>query len=292
MATPGFVAVGHNAVIYVSPDGERWEQVHVGKEGEIYRTVAIGNGVGIAIGSYGGDNITAITTNGKDWTVGKKEAGYVRYIRTLIYEGGSFIGYGGDGGSVGSSRPFEFHSTDGKTWSEFQDVGGPHMLRRIAAGAGKFVGVGDRGRLSASPDGRKDWKDVVGTTAKETLVDVAFGNGIFVGVGLNSLRMRTKDGMTWSDKQIGEEGEHLTSIVWTGTQFTAIGIGATFFSADGVAWKRESNKNAPLTATFGNGVYVGAKWKGRVLLSKDAIDWREVLKSEFHMTAIAFGAIG
>jgi hypothetical protein len=120
-------------------------------------------------------------------------------------------------------------------------------------------------------------------------VDVAFGGGVFVGVGLHGLRMSTRDGLKWSPRQVGEEGEHLNSVVWTGKRFVAVGAGATYESADGEAWTRKPNKNAPLTVAYGGGVFVGANWKGRLLRSTDAVEWVQVFKSERHVEAIAFG---
>jgi hypothetical protein len=131
---------------------------------------------------------------------------------------------------------------------------------------------------------------VPNTKAVDTLIDVAFGNGVFAGVGLNSLRMTTRDGKTWTDPVRGEEGEHLNTIIWAGDRFVAIGMGVTYSSPDGATWKREENKDAPLTAAFGQNIFVGTNWKGRLLYSKDAVEWRQVFKSDYHFEAVTFGA--
>ena len=125
----------------------------------------------------------------------------------------------------------------------------------------------------------------------DTLADVAFGAGKFVGVGLNGLRMSSEDGLTWSAPQRGEEGEHLNTVIWTGDKFAAIGFGATFFSSDGAQWTRQPNQNAPLTAAFGGGTYVGTQWKGRILISKDAVSWKEIYKAGQHVEALCFGSL-
>ncbi|HEY1065477.1 MAG TPA: hypothetical protein VGE52_05185, partial [Pirellulales bacterium] len=56
-----FVAVGHEGLRIVSQDGRAWENSLLGKEGEVYRGVASGNGNCVATGSYGGDNIFSQT---------------------------------------------------------------------------------------------------------------------------------------------------------------------------------------------------------------------------------------
>lgn len=286
--TPLFVAVGHNGLRLVSENGSDWKNLQLGKEGEVYRAVRSGNGRHVAVGTYGGENIFAATTDGVTWKTGNKEAKYVKYFRGLAFGNGMFLGLGGDPGSVGSSSPFVVTSTEGATWSDFISIPGKHILRRAAWGNDRWVGVGDRGRRATSPDG-KDWKDAPDAKAIDTLVDVAFGKNIFAGVGLHGLRMTSEDGLRWNAPLRGEEGEHLNSILWAGDHFVAVGAGATWFSTDGVDWKRESNKDAPLTVAFGNKMFVGANWKGRLLRSTDAVEWKQVYKAEHHVETVSFG---
>lgn len=287
---PGlFVAVGQDGVRIVSENGTDWKNAQVGKDGETYRAIAFGNGRFAAVGSYGGDNIYATTTDGAAWETGKKEAKYIKYIRGIGFDGKQFIGIGGDPGSVGSSKPFLLTSPDGKTWSDTIEVPGKTIIRRLAFGKGLIVGVGDRGRRSVSRDSGITWLDAPDTKAIDTLADVAFGNGRFVGVGLHGLRMSSDDGLAWSAPQRGPEGEHLNSIIWTGARFVAIGAGATYFSSDGSEWKREPNQNAPLSAAFGGGTYAGTQWRGRLLMSKDAIAWTDIHKIPQHIEALCFG---
>jgi len=283
-----FVAVGQDSLRLVSENGTDWGRQQTGREGETYRCCAFGNGRWAAVGSYGGKNIMAATADGTKWETAEKEANYVRYFRGLGFDGKQFIGIGGDPGSVGSSKPFYATSADGLKWSDLGEIGGKHIIRRLAFGKGIIVGVGDRGRRVATTD-LTTWKDAPEAKAIETLVDVAFGNGKFVGVGLNGLRMASDDGLAWSAKQLGEEGEHLNSVLWTGKEFVAVGSGATFFSPDGTTWQKKANKDAPLTCCYGGGVFVGSAWKGRLLVSKDAVSWREVHKNEKHFEAVCWG---
>jgi hypothetical protein len=285
-----FVAVGQDGLRIVSENGTDWARAQSGKEGETYRCCVFGSGRWVAAGSYGGDNISAATVDGTKWETAKKAANYVRYFRGLGHDGKQFIGIGGDPGSVGVSKPFYSTSVDGLTWSDFAEIGGKHIIRRLAFGKSLVVGVGDRGRRVVSID-YKEWKDAPEAKAIETLVDVAFGNGKFVGVGLHGLRMASEDGLVWSAKQTGDEGEHLNSVVWTGKQFVAIGVAASYFSADGVTWEKKANKDAPTNCCYGGGLFAGSGWKGRVLISQDAVTWREAHKNEKHIEAICCGGV-
>lgn len=291
MPTPLFIAAGHNGMRLVSEDGATWKNEQLGKDGEVYRGAAVCNGWAVAVGTYGGNNIFAATRDGTAWKTGSKDGKYANYVRGLATGKDTFLAVGGDPGSVGSSRPFVLLSPDGVTWTDFVMIPGKNIIRRVAFGNGLYVGVGDRGRRAASADG-KDWKDAPGVKAIDTLVDIAFGAGVFVGVGLHGLRMSSKDGLIWTDRQTGEEGEHLNSVVFAGGRFVAVGTGATWFSPDGLKWERKPNKDAPQIVAFGNGAFVGAKWKGRILRSTDALEWREVRKCEHHVEAVAFGPVG
>lgn len=286
-----FIAVGHDGLRMTSVDGLSWSNVKVGKEGEVYRAVVIGDGRCVAVGSYGGNNIFASSRDGVTWETKSLDAKYTNYLRGIAYGAGEFFAVGGDPGSVGNSSPLLVRSRDGVNWSDSVHLSGKNILRRIAFGGGRFVGVGDRGRRATSTDCRT-WVDMPDVKAIDTLVDVAFGSGVFVGVGLHGLRMSTRDGLKWDHRQVGEEGEHLNSVVWTGTKFVAVGVGATYVSTDGEAWTRTPNHDAPLVVAFGEGVFVGSSWRGRILRSMDAIEWKRVHKSEQHVEAIAFGSFG
>jgi hypothetical protein len=281
-----FVAVGHNGLRLVSETGAEWTVAASGKEGEVYRAAAFGNGRWVAVGTFGGANIFSSSREGTTWDFATKDGRYSTYVRSLAFGDGKFVAVGGDPGAVGSSSPVALHSTDGVQWTDFLPLGGKHILRRIAFGKGLWVGVGDRGRRASSKDARS-FTDDPGAKAVDTMIDVAFGKDVFVGVGLHGLRMVSEDGVTWTRRFQGEEGEHLNSILWAGDRFVAVGQGATYVSPDGVEWKRIENKDAPLAAAWGGGLFVGTSWKGRILTSKDAVAWTQVHKADHHLESLA-----
>lgn len=290
MAQPVFLAAGFNGLRMISHDGRKWQAPTFGADAEVCRGAAVGNGRLVTVGTNGGKQILASSTTGEKWQQSNREGGYGGYLRSLMFVQERFMALGGDPGSVGSAKPYVMFSSDGEKWDEPVDMGGKFMIRRVAFGNNRYVGVGDRGRRATSTDG-KTWQDVEKIKAIETLIDIAFGNGQFVGVGLHSLRMSTADGLVWSEQQKGEEGEHLNSIVWADDRFVAVGAGATCISPDGLKWERHANTNAPVTMAYGNGMFVGAKWKGRILVSPDGIRWEEVLQAPQHVEALAFGVL-
>ena len=156
-----FVAVGHDGLRMTSTDGSTWLNVKTGKEGEVYRAVCFGGGRFAAVGSYGGSNIFAGSRDGVSWELKTLDAKYSKYLRGVGYGRGEFIAVGGDPGSVGSSSPLLVRSSDGVNWSDYIAFSGKNILRRIAFGDGRFVGVGDRGRRATSTDGLT-WVDYAG----------------------------------------------------------------------------------------------------------------------------------
>ncbi len=290
MPKPLFLAAGHNGLRATSADGKTWSTPQLGKEGETYRTAAAGNGRVLAVGSFGGSNIFAASADGTAWKTAGKDAGYVRYVRGLAFGNGVFLALGGDPGSVGNATPFAVLSADGEKWDAPVNIPAKFMLRRAAFGNKLWVAVGDRGFKGSSANGT-EWKVNEKPVAADTLIDVAFGNGAFVGVGLHGLRMRTADGLKWTDKQVGEEGEHLNAVVWAKDRFVAVGAGATYTSADGLKWEKSPNADAPTAVAYGNGVFVGARWKGKVVRSTDGVKWEQVFASENHVEAVAFGEL-
>ncbi len=287
-----FVAVGNNGICVVSENGTDWKRVALGKDGDLYRSICFAEGRYVAVGNRGGENLFSVSMDGgQTWKTEKRTENDLN-MRCVLYGGGQFLASGGDA-QVGDSGRNALHlSKDGENWSPLVQYGGK-LIRRITYGNGIFVGVGDYGRYSVSKDGTK-WTDPPKSGEGPSqykvslpLVDVAFGNGIFVCVGLNSYRMTSTDGLHWTHAQSGEEGEHLNSILWTGDRFVAAGPQVTFFSPDGVTWQRTPNKNGPLTMIYSQGLFLGTHWKGRILLSKDAITWTQVYRTDQNLQCLS-----
>jgi len=287
---PLYAAVGYNGLLMVSENGRDWKNIQVGKDGEVYRNVCSSNGIYVAVGSYGLTNFFARTLDGMTWQKqSKRSPGVYHLLSGVAFGNYQFVAYGGDGTSDPAGN-IVHHSKDGATWSEVVQPKNRRLLRRATFGNGMFVGVGESGRRTVSKDGLT-WQDApeAKDSFKDTLVNVAFGNGIFVGVGIHSLRMTTRDGLTWENRQAGEEGEHLNSVAWTGDRFVATGPTVTFASPDGVQWERVSVKQGPLTMVYGDGRFVGTRGKGRILNSKDGVQWTEVFKADHFVEGLCYG---
>ena len=153
----------------VSRNGTDWTDPQFGKEGEFYRAVCFGNGVYVAVGTFGGSNLFAATRDGIAWKTDKKDGQYSKYVRGLGFGAGTFLALGGDPGSVGSSSPFVVTSPDGLTWGDYLPIAGKNILRRFAWGR-RDAQSGRRGRRPVRrrrrprPPGRLPPTGCTGTT--------------------------------------------------------------------------------------------------------------------------------
>ena len=80
-----FVAVGHNGQRVVSENGADWKNLQLGKEGEVYRAVAFGAGVHVAVGNFGGSNLFAATRDGAAWKAFSKDGQYKFFLRAVAF---------------------------------------------------------------------------------------------------------------------------------------------------------------------------------------------------------------
>jgi len=123
---------------------------------------------------------------------------------------------------------------------------------------------------------------------REWLYGVAYGNGTFVAVGLNSTILTSPDGVNWTQRTSGTSDVLLLKDVTYGNGlFVAVGdYGALLTSSDGVTWTRlwtsESERNYWRDywlkgLTYGNGLFVAVTYYsgggGPILTSPDGVNW-------------------
>jgi hypothetical protein len=291
-----FLATGEKGLRVFSTDGKTWTHLQTDRDGVLLKYACFLDGRCVAAGQYGGERVAFVTTDGVKWDSLKLPGQpYATRLDALFVSANRFHAILFEDGSKFQA----ITSEDGKNWlprksilDDWKVLRHDAHLRRVAQGNERVVLVGDYGaRLSRKIDAEK-FEAVQKALAKDTLIDIAFGNGVFVGGGLHGLRMRSKDGLEWTDRIVGEEGEHINSMIFDGKQFVGIGQGATYRSPDGEKWERISNNDAPTACAFGNGVYVGSLWPGKLLRSTDAIRWEQVRELPHHVLALTYGKLG
>ncbi|SFH82036.1 WD40/YVTN/BNR-like repeat-containing protein [Planctomicrobium piriforme] len=295
LSGPLFIAVGENNLRAFSKDGITWINQATGWDWVQLWQICFAAGRCATVGKFWNDQMCMTTRDGVNWDRHKfemKPSG--TRLESIGAVGGKFIGVRHmDGG-----MPHMITSNDGVKWTdpvpmltEQHAIRHDAFVRRFAHGNGLTVAIGDYGMRLVSHD-LKSWKAAPHPVPKDTLIDLAFGNGAFVGGGLHGLRLRSTDGLNWTHRTVGEEGEHINSMLFDGRRFVGVGQGATFFSPDGIQWDRVPNHNAPTTAACGGGAYTGSIWPGKILHSADAITWNPVHTMPHNVLAINYGVLG
>ncbi len=220
-----------------------------------------------------GNSATVITSNdGFTWInnpIWKDESNVSLWVgnvhlKGITFDGTRWIAVGSDyyssawGGVI-------FTSSDGTTWQRRYRQGSE--LKKVVAGNGKIIAVGNNGTMVSSIDGGNTWVTQSSGTSK-TLSDIAFGNGTFLSIGDSSgsmMVLASTDGITWSDRtagaNIGNSWAHFSYVDYLDNRFIASGwFGGIAYSTDnGVSFhNNQSTRQSVAANAYGNGLYFSA----------------------------------
>jgi hypothetical protein len=124
-----------------------------------------------------------------------------------------------------------------------------------------------RVRIATSPDGLV-WS-LRASDAFMQLNAVAASDTQIVAVGANGAIVSSADGIVWTDRNSGlPQGplSGLNGIIWTGTEFVAVGTGCVLTSPDGIIWTSGNVASQPLLGVTCNGsLLVAVGWNGTIL---------------------------
>jgi len=174
--------------------------------------------------------------------------------------------------------------------------GGNSFINAIAYGNGKFVAVGDDGKIAYSTNGAT-WTAVPNSTfGSNGIYDIAFGDGKFVAVGSTSIAY-SSDGVSWAAANTPFVGGR--AIAYGGGKFV-VGRGSAggdaspvAYSSDGIQWTRGTgNMYSHEAIAYGGGMFVvvsgNANQRG---YSSDGVNWTRVTyNSTTYDRAVAYGS--
>lgn len=283
---PGiFVAVGYGGRrIRSIDDGRTWIDdqslaAHGGDDNDLLRTVVYGAGHFVALGWRAMDSQDAHM-----WTDHGANIG--QWIGASVFAKGTFVAVGGYG--------LHAVSADGITWDR-HDTGtvAAHTHDGLAFGdvaGGRFVMANDDGHRSYSGDG-KTWTDASGAAATKS-TEIAFGNGLFVGLADTAVVASSDGGATFSDA--ATLGMACQGLVFAQGHFTALAQGHVFTSANGSQWTDHTVAGISGGAiAYGHGTYVTLQASKR-RRSTDGITWEPPVSDDSgdanSLETITFGA--
>ncbi len=211
---------------------------------DLIRGFGYGDGTFVVAGGSC-EGMLGMSRDGVTWTTQIHPPPYAGFYSDAAWLDGVFVAVGGLGGrAVSRDRA--------ASWTEVGDYSKCH-LRRVAAGNGRFVAVGNEieaGCSSMSTDG-ETWTQIA--TEGDRLEGVVFGNGVFVAIGPTRC-VWSENGTSWlpcdSNAQFGYK------ISFVNGEFVVFGGSGISRSVDGATWRTISGPWLEGIA-YGQGRYVG-----------------------------------
>jgi len=165
-------------------------------------------------------------------------------------------------------------------------------LYGVSYGNGRYVCVGQAGRILVSSNG-VSWQ-VTNLGVTNYLYGVAFAAGNYVVVGSGGLILRSSDAVNWSP-QTSSTTNQLNSVAFCGGQYITTGNAGTLLtSPDGTTWTPQvsgTTRNL-VGSAFGNNLFIavgrGQSNPGTLLTSSNAVDW--VDRSYLQLSAALYGS--
>ena len=251
------------ATLTVPPAGplDTWQWRNPLPQGNGLAAVAYGNGLFVGVGD-GGAIVTS--SDGATWSV--QSSGIESWLTAVAFGNGRFVAAGGPGVVVTSE--------DGTNWVRQPFPVGTYP-NAIAFGNDRFV-VGSYSFLFMSTDG-EHWTGPT-SLSSAAIYSLAYGNGLFVGVGANNAIFTSTDGISWNNQSPGFiPVMQLMGVTYGNNRFVAVGYADTANSIDGTNWTRVPHGTATtlFSVAYGNGQYVGVGSNGGAK-SADGASWTQM----------------
>jgi hypothetical protein len=263
-----FVGVGTAGSISTSPDGIMWTAQVSGSTNTLL-SVTFGAGLFVAVGV---NNTILTSTDGVSWT--SRTESFTRTYWKVWYGNGRFLA---------AAQNKIFSSIDGINWTE-AIISRAFELGAFAFGNGVFIASGTGVGVCRSTDGI-NWEVPPRPLALGPVEDIAVHNGVYVVS--NSGYIRYSDDLAkWSQRSTFQAKR----VSFIESLFLAFGS-LPYYSNDGMSWTNSSGAEGSFQSiTYGNGIFVGVVYPGRIQTSVDGRSWATpVALTNKNLLNIAFG---
>jgi hypothetical protein len=213
---------------------------------------------------------------------------------------------GSSGGGGDTGGPTDWIAVTDSPFST-SNIPGTSTINDIAYGNGRFVAVGNVGKIAYSDDGIS-WTGVsVGNNAFFSYINgIAYGNGKFVAVGQSGRTAYSTDGISWTEVSVSNFSYEVYCIAFGDGKFVIGGHSSKMAtSSDGITWTAvevsdifgDSLNDSIRVIAYGNGRFVAEgfdyNYTHKMATSTDGISWTAVTNLPFSGTGfiedIAFG---
>lgn len=242
-----FVAVGDEAKIWYSTDGDNWTPVE-GVYGGNFQAITYSNEKGMFV-AVGDTSTIWYSSDGKTWKVGQGIEGNAT-LTDVVYGNGKFVAVGHVYYHL-EKWTVAYSSTDGVNWHVGQGLVGGAQFNSIIYANNLFVAVADKSTIWTSKNGEY-WNPTIGLSGGADFHDVAYGNNIFVAVGTDTTIWHSPDGENWTPVENiiapGHANIDFKSVTFGKGVFIAVGdMGwnlkdrPIWYSLDGIKWEQGKN---------------------------------------------------
>ncbi len=256
--------------LYKSIDGTSWQLCNFLKsEEQQMNALAYGN----SRYYIAGENGSLITTDTLlKWPMTLPEED--EYMRSMIYENGTYVISLKDGGAM--------TSTDGTHWfTGYTSI--LETIEMMAFSGDRFYGISGS-HIVSSEDGL-NWGSVFEAEFPDDFSTLAYGGGIFLAGCYGGGVYRSENGTEWTklngdDTGIGMHDE-LDLLTFGNNRFVAtvdagLGERKQTTSENGTVWSELADGPHRFeTLVFGNTLFVGAGYDGKISTSSDGVVWTE-----------------
>jgi hypothetical protein len=227
---------------------------------------------------FGSDQMLT-SADGMEWTT-NGITGYALY--SLRFEGGMFIGSGGNCGGTPEGAPHPVYtsftsSPDGADWTWDLKTDFACGASPVAYGNGKFLAIASEGQIMTSVDGR-NWSDsgmkLPAPDSVYILRNLRFGNGRFVAlyqpILAKTYSMISTDGFSWTAGGTNNADYQDGFYFGNGVFIT----GNKKYSRDGFVWRDFELDGRILDIAVGAGRFFAMLRDGRIAISVDGVNWQ------------------
>jgi len=158
--------------------------------------------------------------------------------------------------------------------------------------ASNYTGWASNGAwLAVAPAGPVDrWTVRNPLPQPNDLIDLCYGNGLYVAVGMNGAVLASTNGQDWRLQQ-SHTAEHLRGVAYGSGRFVAVGDNVILSSTNGSDWRKTYPGLIQLIGvTFGNGLFVAASQYSypNFLVSSNGLDWIASGTTGYSLAAVTF----
>lgn len=172
------------------------------------------------------------------------------------------------------------YSVNGINWTNKVAIigssGSGYDINCVIFNSGQFIAMGETRYIYTSTDGI-NWVRRSTSVGPSIYRGIAYGNGVYVGVGNNTIVSVSENLTTWSQVNVPGSKTNKQCITFANGSFVTFAYyndSGVSFSEDGYVWQSQDIDTPQiLSVAYGNGNFIGVGYNGNYAISKNGENW-------------------